>query len=92
MNPRFEKPRPPVLLDEAFDDPDRIRAMVRANAPYWPVLRYVAKPEELAAVSRSRPSDPQVLPPVAAPVAEQHRQRAVSRLQGQWGGETRLRA
>ncbi|MFK7896645.1 MAG: hypothetical protein AB8G23_12465 [Myxococcota bacterium] len=63
MTTRFEKPKTPVLLDEAFSDPNSVRAMVEANAPYWPVLRYVAKPSEFAAVSRAKSQDPMILPP-----------------------------
>ena len=63
MNPRFEKPCRPILIDSAFEAPDSVRSLVERNAPYWPVLRYVAKPEEFAAVSRSKASDPRILPP-----------------------------
>jgi hypothetical protein len=63
MNHRFAAPRTPAVLERAFDDPDLVRTLVEANAPYWPVLRYVAKPEELAAVSQSKASAMKVLPP-----------------------------
>jgi len=63
MNPRFAAPRKPVVLEQAFDDPDFVRSLVEANAPYWPVLRYVATPEELAAVSQSKARATKVLPP-----------------------------
>lgn len=42
-------PREPVVIDHAFADPERIRALVPQNAPYWPTLRYVANEAELAA-------------------------------------------
>jgi len=63
VNPRFEMPRPPVALETAFDDPSLIDSLVRANAPYWPVLRYAGNPRELAAVSRMSPEAPMYLPP-----------------------------
>lgn len=49
MDARFEKPRPPVLIDRAYPDPDRVRALVRRGGPYWPTLRYVANTTELSA-------------------------------------------
>ena len=49
MDPRFEKPRPPVVIDRAYADPDGVRALVRRGGPYWPTLRYVASTTELAA-------------------------------------------
>jgi hypothetical protein len=63
MNPRFARPLKPLILDRAFEDPEIIRSLVEANAPYWPVLRYVAKPEELAAVSQSKASALRSIPP-----------------------------
>ncbi len=63
MHARFDSPRRPIVLETAYDDPERVRALVRANAPYWPVMRYVASPEERAAVSRERPEAARVLPP-----------------------------
>ena len=56
----FEHPRPPVLLDEAFDDPDQIRKLVRRNGPYWPTMRYVANAGELRAVGGE--GTPSVIP------------------------------
>jgi hypothetical protein len=44
-------PRPPVLLDPAVDDPDEVRRLVDAHAPYWPVQRYFANGAEYAALS-----------------------------------------
>jgi hypothetical protein len=44
-------PRPPVLLDPAVDDPDAVRRLVSAHAPYWPVQRYFANGAEYAALS-----------------------------------------
>jgi hypothetical protein len=49
----FEHPRSPVIIDRAFDDPERIRKLVRHNAPYWPTMRYVANQSELRAVGSS---------------------------------------
>lgn len=63
MNPRFAHPHTPLVLPEAFSDPEGIRDLVAANAPYWPVLRYVAKPSEFAAVSRAKSKDRMALPP-----------------------------
>ena len=45
------KPRPPVMLDALVDDPEHIRELVRANAPYWPVQRYINNSAEYAALS-----------------------------------------
>ncbi|MHA7839001.1 MAG: hypothetical protein ACX98W_16200 [bacterium] len=61
--PRFDSPRPPVLLESAFEDPESIHRLVHANAPYWEIMRYLATPQELAAVSRSPRSAPRFLPP-----------------------------
>lgn len=46
----FDVPPPPVLIERAFEDPDRIRALVRRNGPYWPTMRYMANASELQAV------------------------------------------
>ena len=43
------KPREPVIIDCAFEEPDRIRELVRRGGPYWPTLRYVANQSELSA-------------------------------------------
>ena len=48
------KPRPPVMLDALVDDPEHIRELVRANAPYWPVQRYINNSAEYAALSGDR--------------------------------------
>jgi hypothetical protein len=53
LTPNFERPRSPVVIDRAFDDPERIRQLVRNNAPYWPTIRYVANQSELRALSSS---------------------------------------
>ena len=50
LGPLARKPREPVALDAAFEDPDAIRALVRRHAPYWPVMRYVARGSEMKAV------------------------------------------
>lgn len=44
------RPRSPILLDNAFDDPDAVLAMVPRFAPYWPVMRYAAAESELKAM------------------------------------------
>jgi hypothetical protein len=44
-------PRPPIALDAVFDDPERIRRLVEARAPYWPVQRYFGNDAEYAALS-----------------------------------------
>ncbi len=44
-------PRPAVRLDEAFDDPGRVEALVTELQPYWPVQRYVSNTSEYAALS-----------------------------------------
>jgi len=46
-----ERPRDPILLDHAFDDPDEVLAMVPRHAPYWPVMRYAAAESELESMS-----------------------------------------
>ncbi|NRA09839.1 MAG: hypothetical protein HRU02_16905 [Myxococcales bacterium] len=43
-------PRPPILLDAAYEDPAAVRALVPRNAPYWPVMRYLANATEMRAV------------------------------------------
>lgn len=48
--PLLGVPRPPVVVDRAFEDPDAIRALVAQHAPYWPVLRYAVGANELKAV------------------------------------------
>ena len=45
----FDKPRSPVVLDQAYADPEAVRALVRRGGPYWPTIRYVASTTELAA-------------------------------------------
>jgi len=47
---RRPAPRPPILLDQAFDDPDAVLALVPRHAPYWPVMRYAAAAGELEAM------------------------------------------
>jgi len=46
---RREVPRKPVAIASAFRDPERVRRLVVDNAPYWPVLRYIASPAEMRA-------------------------------------------
>lgn len=38
-----------VLLEPAFDDPDAVLAAIRGGAEFWPIARYAASEEELAA-------------------------------------------
>lgn len=47
MRAEFERPRPPILIDRAYEDPERIRSLVRRGGPYWPTIRYVASATEL---------------------------------------------
>lgn len=56
------KPRPPVLLDPAVDDPAAVWALVERHAPYWPVQRYFANSAEYAALSGSAPQAMVVAP------------------------------
>jgi hypothetical protein len=44
----------PVRVDDVFEDPDRIRALVARHAPYWPVMRYFANAAEEAAQNGGR--------------------------------------
>ena len=50
LSPLAGTPRRPIVLDSAFDDPDAIRALIPRHAPYWPVMRYVARGSEMKAV------------------------------------------
>jgi hypothetical protein len=50
MTTDFKNPRPPIQVDRAFEDPERIRDLVRQNGPYWPTIRYMANASELSAV------------------------------------------
>ena len=43
-------PRPPILLDAAYEEPAAVRALVPRNGPYWPVMRYLANATEMRAV------------------------------------------
>ena len=47
-------PRPPAVVDTVFDDPGLARTLIERHAPYWPVQRYFANPEEQRALSASR--------------------------------------
>jgi hypothetical protein len=49
--------RQPVRVEDLFEDPDRIRALVARHAPYWPVMRYFANAAEEAAQNGGRPVD-----------------------------------
>lgn len=46
--------RPPILLDEAVDDPGLVERLVDEHQPYWPVQRYVASSAEYATLSGDR--------------------------------------
>jgi hypothetical protein len=39
----------PVMVDAVFDDAELPRRLIRAHAPYWPVMRYFANQAEEAA-------------------------------------------
>lgn len=47
-------PRPPVALDEVFDDPACVERLLVEHQPYWPVQRYMANRAEYAALSGQR--------------------------------------
>jgi hypothetical protein len=55
-------PRPPVVLDNAVDDPALVHRLIDAHAPYWPVQRYFANSAEYAALSGN--SGPMIVAPV----------------------------
>jgi hypothetical protein len=57
-------PRAPILLDPAVDDPDGVRRLVAAHAPYWPVQRYFANGAEYAALSGGAGAAPMPVAPV----------------------------
>src|SRR5262249_10862178 len=47
----MRRPRPPVLVDPLLADPEVVPRLVAQHAPYWPVQRYFASPEEMKALS-----------------------------------------
>ena len=57
-------PRPPVRVEPVVDDPARIRRLVEARAPYWPVQRYFANDAEYASLSGGESAAPMVVAPV----------------------------
>lgn len=57
-------PRPPIAIDRVVDDPQRIRRLVEARAPYWPVQRYFGNDAEYAALSGARSQAPMIVAPV----------------------------
>jgi hypothetical protein len=57
-------PRPPVRVEPVVDDPARIRRLVEARAPYWPVQRYFANDAEYASLSGAEGAAPMVVAPV----------------------------
>jgi len=48
---------PPVFVERVFEDPERVRRMVEANAPYWPVQRYFNHVSEYRALSGRATAD-----------------------------------
>jgi hypothetical protein len=62
--PSIPPPRPPILLDPAVADPEAVRRLVEARAPYWPVQRYFANGAEYAALSGGDAAAPMVVGPV----------------------------
>ena len=57
-------PRPPVRVERVVDDPARIRRLVEARAPYWPVQRYFANDAEYASLSGAQDAAPMLVAPV----------------------------
>ncbi|HEY8492676.1 MAG TPA: hypothetical protein VIN04_02215 [Myxococcota bacterium] len=57
-------PRPPIAIDRVVEDPARIRRLVEARAPYWPVQRYFGNDAEYAALSGARGAAPMIVAPV----------------------------
>ena len=57
-------PRPPVRVEPVVDDPARIRRLVEARAPYWPVQRYFANDAEYASLSGAEGAAPMIVAPV----------------------------
>lgn len=57
-------PRPPVRVEPVVDDPARIRRLVEARAPYWPVQRYFANDAEYASLSGGESAAPMIVAPV----------------------------
>ena len=56
-------PRQPRVLEQAFEEPDQVRALIPRHAPYWPTLRYVANEAELRSFgSDSTPRPQRVMP------------------------------
>lgn len=57
-------PRPPIAIERVLDDAGRIRRLVEARAPYWPVQRYFANHAEYAALSGERAAAPMIVAPI----------------------------
>lgn len=55
--PDVPRPLTPIAIDQAYEDPGAVSALVERHAPYWSIQRYVASEAELAAVSRERAAD-----------------------------------
>lgn len=56
-------PRPPILLDPAVPDPERVRGLVASLAPYWPVQRYFGSDAEYATLAGAGEA-PMIVAPV----------------------------
>jgi hypothetical protein len=63
-HPVLPVPRPPVVLDQAVDDPAALRALIDAHQPYWPVQRYFANSAEYAALSGQAEPAQMIIAPV----------------------------
>jgi len=61
---RAPLPRPPLLVAPAFEDPARVRRLVEALAPYWPVQRYFANDAEYASLAGESGAASMVVAPV----------------------------
>lgn len=56
--------RPPVLVPQLVDDPERVRRLVEEQAPYWPVQRYMSNAAEYATLSGDDEATEMVVGPV----------------------------
>ncbi len=57
-------PKPPIALDPLLEDPDRVRRLVVANAPYAPVQRYFDNAAEYGALSGRKDAQRMFVAPV----------------------------
>jgi hypothetical protein len=65
----FSRPRAPLVVDPVLEDAGLVRELVTRNGPYWPVQRYFANAQEMAALSddasgRRREAAPMSVGPV----------------------------